>query len=112
MSSTEFRIANLGFRIDGTVNCGANRNSQFAIQNSARGFTLLEIIIVILILSVLTAAAVHMLRNTVRREREADLRLAIRQLSQPIDRYKLYNDQSHDTASVIEGKTPTGDPKE
>ena len=86
MSCTEYRISNLGFRIEGTVNCGAIRNSQFAIQNSARGFTLLEIIIVILILSVLTAAAIPMVRNTVRREREADLRLALRQLRQAIVR--------------------------
>jgi general secretion pathway protein G len=112
MSSTELRISNLGFRIDGTVNCGAIRNSQFAIRNSARGFTLLEIIIVITILCVLTAAAIPMVRNTVRREREADLRLALRQIRQAIDRYKLYNDQTNGTAIPIEWKTPSGYPKE
>lgn len=76
------------------------------------GFTLLEIIIVITILSVLTAAAIPMVRNTVRREREAELRIALRQLRQAIDRYKLYYDASNGAAIPIEWKTPTGYPKE
>jgi len=108
----EFRVSNLRFRIGGTVNSGANRNSRFEIQSSARGFTLLEIIIVISILSVLTAAAIPMVRNTVKREREAELRLALRQLRQALDRYKLYHDQTNGTAIPIEWKTTSGYPKE
>src|SRR5215813_727720 len=77
-----------------------NRRAQAA-------FTLLEIIIVITILSVLTAAAVPMVRNSVKRERESDLRLALRQLRQAIDRYKQYNDQTGGAAIPIEWKTPT-----
>ena len=111
MSSTELRIANRELRIGGTANRAAIRNSQFAIRDS-RGFTLLEIIIVITILSVLTAAAIPMVRNTVKREREAELRLALRQLRQAIDRYKLYHDQSNGTAIPIEWKTTSGYPKE
>jgi len=57
------------------------------IQNSS-GFTLLEIIIVITILSILTAAVVPMVRNSVQRQREEDLRLALRQIRQAIDRYR------------------------
>jgi general secretion pathway protein G len=76
------------------------------------GFTLLEIIIVITILSVLTAAAIPMVRNTVRRERESELRVALRQIRQAIDRYKLYNDQSNGAAIPIEWKTQSGYPKE
>jgi len=87
------------------------RNPQSAIRNCS-GFTLLEIIIVITILSVLTAAAIPMVRNTVRRERESELRLALRQLRQAIDRYKLYHDQSNGTAIPIEWKTQSGYPKE
>ncbi len=106
MSSTR----NLGLRIAGRRTCQI-RNPQSAIRNRS-GFTLLEIIIVITILSVLTAAAIPMVRNTVKREREAELRLALRQIRQAIDRYKLYHDQSNGTAIPIEWKTPTGYPKE
>jgi len=89
-------------------------NRQSAIKN---GFTLLEIIIVITILSVLTAAAIPMVRNTVKRERESELRIALRQIRQAIDRY--YTDTNPGTGSIrppinvpIEWKTPTGYPKE
>ena len=81
------------------------QNPKSKIQNRKDGFTLLEIIIVITILSVLTAAAIPMVRNTVKREREAELRLALRQIRQALDRYKLYNDQSNGTAIPIEWKT-------
>ena len=94
------------------VNKADTENSGSNIRNRPNGFTLLEIIIVILILSVLTAAAIPMVRNTVRRERESDLRLALRQLRQAIDRYKLYHDQSNGTAIPIEWKTQSGYPKE
>ncbi len=85
------------------------RNPQSAVRN---GFTLLEIIIVITILSVLTAAAIPMVRNTVKRERESELRFSLRQLRQAIDRYKQFNDQSNGTAIPIEWKTQSGYPKE
>ena len=81
------------------------------IQNQS-GFTLLELIIVITILAVLTGAAVPMVRNSVRREREAELRFSLRQIRQAIDRYKKYHDDSNGTAIPLEWKTPTGYPKE
>jgi len=81
------------------------------IQNH-RGFTLLEIIIVITILSILTAAAIPMVRNSVKRQREEDLRLALRQLRQAIDRYKEYNDRTNGGAIPLEWKTQSGYPKE
>ncbi len=107
MKQFGLRIADCGFRVEGRM--FGIRNPKPIIRN---GFTLLEIIIVITILSVLTAAAIPMVRNSVRRERESDLRLALRQIRQAIDRYKQYNDQTGGAAIPIEWKTPTGYPKE
>lgn len=111
MKRLELRIADCGLRIWEEHHLPTIRNSQSGIRNR-NGFTLLEIIIVITILSVLTAAAIPMVRNTVRREREAELRLALRQLRQALDRYKQYNDQSQGGAIPIEWKTQSGYPKE
>lgn len=82
--------------------------SQSEIRN---GFTLLEIIIVITILSILTAAAIPMVRNTVKREREAELRFSLRQIRQAIDAYKAWRDRNGDNAIPIEWKTQSGYPK-
>jgi general secretion pathway protein G len=108
-SMKRFRILDRGFRL---ANKAQFENPGSNIQNRPNGFTLLELIIVLIILSVLTAAAIPMVRNTVKRERESDLRLALRQIRQAIDRYKLYHDQSNGAAIPIEWKTPSGYPKE
>jgi general secretion pathway protein G len=79
--------------------------------NAARGFTLLEVIIVITILAILTAAAVPMVRNSVKRERETDLRIALRQLREAIDKYKEFHELSNGAAIPIEWKTQSGYPK-
>ena len=95
--------------------CGSKiiRNPKSRIQNpQSRGFSLLEMIIVITILSVLTAAAIPLVRNTVKRERETELRIALRQLRQAIDSYKRYSDQTNNVAIPIEWKTQSGYPKE
>ncbi|MFL6215655.1 MAG: type II secretion system protein [Blastocatellia bacterium] len=73
------------------------------IQNR-RGFTLLEIIIVITILSILTAAAIPMVRNSVKRQREEELRIALRQIRQAIDSYRDYYDKNP-TAIPLELQT-------
>jgi general secretion pathway protein G len=88
------------------------QNPKSKIQNPKSGFTLLEIIIVITILSVLTAAAIPLVRNTVKRERETELRIALRQLRQALDAYKRYSEQNSGTAIPIEWKTQSGYPKE
>src|SRR5215831_4465030 len=86
--------------------------SRPSVSVQRNGFTILELIIVIMILSVLTTAAVPMVRNSVKRERESELRLALRQLRKAIDDYKRFNDMSGGAAIPIELRTPSGYPKE
>jgi general secretion pathway protein G len=81
------------------------------VRNLQSGFTLLEVIIVITILSVLTAAAIPLVRNTVKRERETELRIALRQLRQALDAYKRLADLQPNSIP-IEWKTQSGYPKE
>lgn len=83
----------------------ASPSPESKIQNRARGFTILEIIISVIILSILTAAAVPMVRNSVKRQREIELRIALRQLRQAIDRYIDYA-STHQNEIPIELKTP------
>ena len=87
-------------------------NVRATVSIRQNGFTILELIIVIMILSVLTTAAVPMVRNSVKRERESELRLALRQLRKAIDDYKRFNDMSGGAAIPIELRTPSGYPKE
>jgi len=53
-----------------------------------RGFTLMELIVATAILVILTGMAVPILKNTVQRERERELRAALWTLRDAIDRYK------------------------
>jgi general secretion pathway protein G len=112
MQRMGFQISGFGFRVRRSVQPPGIRNPKPGPHNRQSGFTLLEIIIVITILSVLTAAAVPMVRNSVKRGREIELRLALRQLRQAIDRYKEYRDRFTDNALPIQWRTQTGYPKE
>ena len=54
----------------------------------SRGFTLIELIIAITIISILVGAAVPIARVQIRRQKERDLRYALWQMRDAIDRYK------------------------
>ncbi len=56
------------------------------------GLTLIELIVAFTILALLTSMAVPMARYKVRRERERDLRWALREMRGAIDKYKDYAD--------------------
>jgi general secretion pathway protein G len=53
-----------------------------------RGFTLIELIITVLVISVLVGLAVPLARNSIKREKEFALRAALRDIRTAIDKYK------------------------
>lgn len=52
------------------------------------GFTLLELIVAVTILIILTGAAVPVMRTRIKRDKEKQLRLALWEMRDAIDRYK------------------------
>jgi general secretion pathway protein G len=65
----------------------------FSSKRRMRGFTLIELIVATTILIVLTALAVPMARVTIKREKEHQLRHALWEMRDAIDRYKDASDR-------------------
>src|SRR5438552_2281533 len=59
-----------------------------ANEANQRGLTLVELIVAITIISILMGAAVPLARNVIKREKERDLRRALWEMRDAIDRYK------------------------
>ena len=57
-------------------------------HDSSRGFTFIELIIATAVLMVLASAAMPMVRISVKRQREADLHRALREIRTALDKYK------------------------
>ena len=72
--------------------------SAFGIRHSAltgggeKGFTFVELLVVCTILLILAAAVMPLARVTVQRQREAELRRALREMRTAIDKFKDYAD--------------------
>jgi general secretion pathway protein G len=62
-------------------------------RSRQRGLTLIELIVAFTIMLLLTTMAVPLARSRVRRNRERDLRIALREIHSAIDKYKDYCDQ-------------------
>ena len=60
---------------------------------AAAGFTLLELIVAAIILSILTMMALPLARVTIQRQKEKELRKALWEMRDAIDRYKLVADR-------------------
>jgi general secretion pathway protein G len=62
-------------------------------RRNQRGLTLVELIVAFTIMMLLTTMAVPLARGRVRRERERELRYALREMRTAIDKYKDMKDQ-------------------
>jgi len=65
----------------------------FPAHRGARGFTLLEMIVTATVLLILASAVVPMAKNGLKRQRELELRRALREMRTAIDNYKAAAEQ-------------------
>src|SRR6478736_5642541 len=66
---------------------------RYTIKSGQRGMTLVELIVAFTILALLSTLAVPLARYKVKRDKERDLRYALREIRSAIDRYKDASDQ-------------------
>jgi general secretion pathway protein G len=86
MGRIEFRSVETALRdMPGTTQ---NDLLKTASQPRRRGFTVVELIVAMTILMILTAAAVPIVRVTIQRNKERELRHALWEMRDGIDRYK------------------------
>lgn len=78
------------------------RHPRSSESRRRQGFTIVELIVAFTIMSILATAALPLARVTIQREREIELRRALREMRDAIDKYKMASDQN-----MIEKKLDT-----
>ncbi|MBY0474344.1 MAG: type II secretion system GspH family protein [Nitrosomonas sp.] len=71
-----------------------------------KGFTLIELMIVVAIMGILATAAMPLRELMVKREKEQELRVALRQIRTAIDAYKLATDEGRIAKKADESGYP------
>ena len=74
-------------------------------KSKERGFTFIEIAIVSAIIAILASVALPFAKVTMQRNREIELRRALREIHTAIDKYKDAVDQKQITESALDGNT-------
>ena len=75
-------------------------------SNARRGFTLIELIITVTIIAILVGMAMPLTRNTIKREREAQLRDALHEIRIAIDKFKEATDKGQIQQTLDGGGYP------
>src|SRR5215472_12479816 len=75
-------------------------------KSKVRGFTLIELILTVTILAIIVGMAIPLARNSVKREREQDLRYALREMRLAIDKYKDASDKQQIQTTLDGGGYP------
>jgi general secretion pathway protein G len=71
---------------------GSSRRREGPTTRRCGGFTMVELAIVAAIISILTAMVIPVVRYTVKRQDELELRYSLRTMRDAIDKYKQYSD--------------------
>ncbi len=81
-------------------------NRSLIRRDRRRGFTLIELVITIAIVGLLATAAAPLARMTLQREKESELRAALREIRTAIDAYKEAADQGRITREADKSGYP------
>ena len=80
--------------------------NSLGVSREHKGFTLIELMIVVAIMTILATAAMPLRELMVKREKEQELRVALRQIRTAIDAYKLATDDGRVAKKADESGYP------